>query len=171
MTIEYKTYQKMIMKRAWIWHHKMPWMELDDLIAEGNLCFCKSLETFDPDLSQFGTYLYNSLQMHFGNLRNIAMTQKAEKPATGDLSFCLAPGADPEQVTIFHQIIDRLTDDAKEICRTVFETPVDMLEMLREMQSVKVSRNGLQKYFVKKKGWRQGRIWEAFKEIQQALLI
>lgn len=165
MKIKFEDYEKLIISRAWTWQQKTKW-EIEDLIAEGNLVFCKILNDYDPKKSAFSTYLFNSLQMHYGNLVNTANCQKAPKQATEDSIFCESVNINPEQETMFRQIINDLPNDAKEVVRAIFETPMEIIEILGIK---KMTRNTLQKYFSQFRGWSQSRIWKAFSNIQQGL--
>jgi len=161
--VRYGNYRKLILSRAWAWQQKTGW-ELEDLEAEGNMIFCKAVQTYDPSKSSFGTYLYNSLQMHFGNLVNLSRCQKAEKKdMKTSCDNCFAY-EDIEQETIFREMINDLPEDAKEVVKAVFETPAEIIEALG---ITKITRNSLQLYFGKYKGWSQKRIFSTFKTIQQ----
>lgn len=171
--IEYKNYEKMIAQRAWKWKSRTG-QEIEDLIAEGNLVFCKCIRDYDKKQSAFGTFLYNSLQMHFGNIANTSRYQKTCKPyacvefdeAENNLalsSYTNSCAGNAEEITIFRQLLDNFSSDAKEVCKAVFETP---LEIISEMGVTRITKYALQKYFARK-GWQTKRIWDAFGEIQK----
>lgn len=165
--LEYKDYEKMIVQRAWKWKAKTG-QDIEDLIAEGNLVFCNCLQNYNHEKSAFGTFLYNSLQIHYGNLANTSRYQKTYNPHNS-VSFDeerLLPNfypGDAEEITIFRQLIESLSSDAKEVVKAVFETP---LEIISEMGVTKITKYALQKYFARK-GWKIKRIWTAFGEIQK----
>lgn len=176
MEIRYEDYESLIAARAWAWHKKIGWKwDIEDLIAEGNLVFCNSLTNYNPSKSSFCTYLYNSLQMHFGNIINTGLCQKAEPNFFYDLSEVdgednkkpvFSCANDPETETIFRQIIRDLPSDSKEVVQAIFETPVEIIEALGIK---KITKHAIFQYFTKFRGWPQNRVWKTFSQIQKAM--
>jgi DNA-directed RNA polymerase specialized sigma subunit len=161
----YGDYKNLILSRAWAWQQRTGW-ELEELEAEGNVVFCKAVQTYDPSKSSFSTYLYNALQMHFGNMVTLSRCQKAEKKEMKtDCDNCFAYG-DVQQEAIFREMINDLPEDAKEVVKAVFETPAEILDVLG---ITRVSKNALHQYFNRCRGWSQQRTYSAFKVIQQIL--
>jgi len=56
----FRKYQKMILGQAHALSNRYG-VEFDDIVSQGYLIFVKTLHTFDPKKSSFGTYLYNNL--------------------------------------------------------------------------------------------------------------
>jgi len=166
-TIQYSDYKNLIYKLAWKWAKKGGW-DVKELISEGNLVFCKILRTFDPSRSCFSTYLTISINGHFSNL-----TKGEWKPEIADVDpdQTLSPDASPDRVTALHEMLDQLGHDARILAECVLETPKDLIWMFsgRKRKGLRVSRNVLQQYFVRNKGWSFPRCRRAFKEVQVAL--
>lgn len=167
MMPKFEDYQRLIISRAWAWKSATGW-ELDDLIGEGNLCFCKILPLFDSEKATFSTFLYNSLQFHFQNIVNMANFRGRREPVYPyhDV-FYTHYEQSSEEISLFWEIIFDLPNDAKEVVKAIFETPYEIIEV---MEIERITKNVLFQYFTRFRGWKQKRVWKAYKEIDKRLL-
>lgn len=165
----YEDYQKMIANQAWKWASKSG-QDFEELIAEGNLIFMTSQENFDPQKSRFSTYLYKSLNQHFGNLIESFASQKRDSRmiADQDIGLVASDSVDPESYAIFRDILSSLSNDSKLIINSVLETPAELVAMMSRGKKTKMTKKVLTAYF-KKQGWGISRIWNAFSEIKQTI--
>jgi hypothetical protein len=168
--IIYERYRKLIFNRAWAWQLRTG-KDVEELVADGNLVFCKCLQNHDKEKSSFSTYLYNSLQMHFGNMVNISWSlRSARHLEQGDLEPDQCgefSTSSPQQEAIFRQIINNLSTDSKEVIKAIFETPLEIIEVFG---ITKVTKACLRDYFRQCRGWQFKRIKAAFAEIHKAIL-
>jgi len=169
MEAEYLKYQNMIAKKAWQWSNRTGW-DFEDVMAEGNLVFCQSMATYNPALSAFSTYLFNSLQMHYGNMYNKMKVQKRSGFLTDFDDLKSSDGFNPEQQIIFQDMLEKLNDDAKVIINAILDAPEDLIKTARKPNGkYKLSRSILATYFKDCRGWAVNRIWNAFADIQDVL--
>lgn len=75
------------------------------------------------------------------------------------------PGNAPtqEQALYFKEIMSELSEEAKEVCKMIFEAPHQFLA-----HAPKLSR-GVIKDQLRQRGWKWASIWRSFREIKQAL--
>lgn len=164
--IHYEDYRKLIASRAWSWSKKTGW-DFQELMAEGNLVYAKIITKFDLNKSCFGTYLYNGLQIHFGNLTRIKW-----KPEQVEIELDRISDFDnPEQKVAFNEMIGQLSIDARMLIECTLETPQDLIWMLggQRRKAIRITRFALMKYFRKKRGWSIPRYQKAVQIIQVAL--
>lgn len=164
--IDYEDYQRLITSRALVWSKRTGW-DFQELMSEGNLIYVRIIQKFDPTKSCFSTFLYNGLQIHFGNL-----TRMKWRPERVEIELDQIPSFNnnPERMAMFEELVRRLSKDAKILVECIFETPRDLIWMLRGRgKAVRITRHALLKYFCKKRGWSIPRYQKATKNIQMAL--
>lgn len=161
----YEDYIKLITFRAWSWSKRTGW-DFQELMAEGNLVYAKIISGFDSNKSCFGTYLYNGLQIHFGNL-----TRMKWRPERAEIELDQIPHFDnPEQKAALGEMIERLSKDARTLVECTLETPQDLIWMLGQHgKAVRITHFALLKYFRQKRGWSIPRYQSAVRTIQIAL--
>lgn len=190
MEHKYEDYEALIVHRARAW---MRWFEqsqtkrslwtLEDLIQEGAVIFCKCQNEYNPEKgAKFSTFLWNSLNIHFGNINKLCHTNTAYR--SGSL--------EPEQIerlqnsepaqdkyAEFAQSIERAglnekngtkrNMDVKKIIGLVLNNPDTFVEQLKASGCPRVTKRAIQKYVIENWGWNISRTWETFKTIRQAL--
>ena len=158
MTIDYKDYEKLIYKLAHRFHHTTG-IEFDELIGWGNLKFMECQKTYDPAMASFGTYLHWQLQGLFLDIarkQNKWIIQDNYEPKTN---------ITPEKYLFFKELLSELSSDAKEVCKIIFETPMDLINMIIDLDQPRgENKHQIQKY-LRKQGWTYNRIWDTFREI------
>ena len=96
----------------------------------------------------------------------MARLQKA-KPIMTETE--IPTNATAEELLFFKDILSELSEDAKMVCKVVFETPKDLLNMVINLNQPRgVNKRQIQKH-LRKRGWAFNRIWDTFKEISAAL--
>ena len=172
MKINYEDYEKLIYKLAHR-YYKTTGIEFDELVSCANLKFIECQKTFDPAMASFSTYLYWQIQGLY-----LEMSRKNNKWKIQAGKFYNSPiqeeqqgmtNVTPEEYVFFKEIIDKLSDDAKEVISIIFSTPGEMIDMIMNLDQPRgVNKHQIQKY-LRKKGWVFTRIWKTFKEISTAL--
>lgn len=165
---KYEDYQKLIYNLAHRFH-RTTGIEFDELVGTGNLKFIECQKNYDPLMATFSTYLHIQirglfLEMHRKNIQaNIFYNPMPEKEK-------LLEHSTPESLLIFKEILQRLSDDAKEVCKIIFSTPSDLISMIAiNKQTQAINKNVIQVYLRWRQGWEYSRITRAFKEISQSL--
>ena len=179
---EYKKYQNLIYQLA----HRFAAtteIEFEELVSCANLEFMKCRETYDPLMASFSTYLTIKVKGLFIELakkkyRRLSISVSTISSAMPDgqeiniLEMTMDAKENPEERYFFKEILQGLSQDAKEVVKIVFETPLDLFNLIisekKEYDIRKNSRNKIQIY-LREKGWTYCRIWRAFKEIKKAL--
>ena len=189
MEHKFEDYEALICHRARAW---MRWFEqtsakrslwtLEDLIQEGAVIFCKCRDEYNPQKgAKFSTFLWNSLNIHFGNIGKLCHTDKAYR--TDNL--------EPEQIERLHrdssscefveftQSMERAglegkngikrNRDIQKIIGLVLNNPDTFIVQLKESGCPRVTKRAIQKYVIEHWGWNISRTWETFKSIRQAL--
>jgi len=167
--IEYKNYEdyKNLIYKLAHRHHPYSNIELDELIGWGNLKFVECQKDYDPMLASFSTYLYIQLTGMF--------LEMARKQNSGPIRINTDNGpknnTNPEEYLLFKEILCQLPEDAKEVCNIIFETPMDLIKMVMELDQPRgVNKHQIQRY-LRQQGWSFGKIWQAFKEISTSLAL
>ena len=113
----YHCHKQMIESLAYKYWMENPIVDFNELLSESNYSFCLALQSFNPAISTFTTYLYIKISRRLSNL--IIKTQKrnekyisVEEGGKYELSF--------ERESHFHLMIEKLSDDAKFILNIIF---------------------------------------------------
>ena len=160
--IKYEDYQKLIQNLANRFHLTTG-IEKDELISEANLEFILCQQTYDPTKAKFSTYLTIKIR---GRFLNMARLQKA-KPIMTETE--IPTNATAEELLFFKDILSELSEDGKMVCKVIFETPKDLLDMVINLNQPRgINKHQIQKH-LRKEGWAFTRIWNTFKEISEVL--
>jgi len=158
MALDYEDYKNLIYKLA----HKFnssTGIEFDELVGWGNLKFVECQKNYDPTMASFGTYLHWQIQGLF-----LEISRKQNKWIIQD-DYEIQEPMNPEKYLFFKEIISGLSNDAKEVCSIIFETPMDLINMIMGLDQPRgVNRHQIQKY-LRKQGWSYCRISGTFQEI------
>ena len=185
MEINYNDYAGMIKSRALAWKFRAG-MELEDLIQEGGLVFCKCVMKYDPNRKAcFGTFLFNSLNIHFGNISNTQKYDTAYRKAEIDherlMNQLKDTNINPERDIMLSnsfavickgkitKIKDRTGIDVRRLLSLVLNNPDKFVEQLKASNSSRVTKKAIQKYVTKVWGWNISRTWMAFAAIRKTL--
>jgi RNA polymerase sigma factor (sigma-70 family) len=164
--INYEDYQKTIKKMAYKFLYTG--IEIEELISAGNEEFCKIQKTFDSSKSCFNTYLYIRLRGLFLDMKRKHIFKK-RKEGDSELSYGILYNQkqinNPERMCIFADIIRELPNDAKEIIKIIFNTPIELIEMIPKKQPRGISKDVL-KHYLYKRGWGWSRVFAAFDQIK-----
>lgn len=176
--IKYEDYQALILNRVRAWRLKLPGMEYDDLVGEGNLAFCQALKTYNPQKSKFSTYLWNTLQMHFGNLMTVQTVHRkdwhrASNAARRHDGFepCSLP--DQEARIVFLDGLRKsrkINGDEHALIGIVMSQPESFAQDLVASGNPRTTKRSLTRYMREQYGWGYGRAWRAFANLRAALI-
>ena len=155
-------YQDLIYKLAHRFE-KTSGLEFEDLVGWGNLKFVECQRNYDPMLSSFGTYLYIQVTGIF-----TAMSQKELRYQSykSESTEPVISNSNPEQETIFRDLLGRLSKDAKKVVKIIFETPIEIVDLFPKE---KVNSQFRIHIYLRQQGWEWLRIMNAFEEIQESL--
>lgn len=148
-------YIDLIRKIAWSFHNSTG-MEWDELMSEASLAYMEALQSYDPTKATLSTWVYICV-------RNRLRSFVAQRPDLIELPEGPYTAACPHTSLEFKELVMSLSEDAKIICRTIFEFPKEFLQL-----PPKLTRGNLFRA-LRKEGWKAPRIWKSFHEIRQAL--
>lgn len=127
----YENYKKLIMQRAWSFH-RTTGLDLKDLIAEGNLCFCRAQRGYRPKSgTQFSTYLYACLN------KGLIDFAKQQNKHTKDTVYLedkelqdkyLACNKTMHENNFFH-LLSSLSKEAYYVTEIIFDSPKELLTL------------------------------------------
>lgn len=160
----YQKYKNLLASRAWHWHRCNPHIEFEDLLGEAGLAFCICQTKFDPERgTKFSTFLHHCVNnaLHLYVMRNVSRFAD---------EVDLLPDRDPssEALLQFKQWASGLSAEAQFICRCIWETPAELVEMAMGSSNPKNTRRILAKY-LRERGWKWRSIFNAFTEIKEGL--
>ena len=166
----YPKYQKCIHKLVWKCV-KRSRFSFDELLSEANLGFIKAVDTYDESKACFHTHLYTTVNGALQNYCNQIDRFNAFYPHINLTIVSKTPN--PEQEYSFKNLIESLSKEAREVVETVFNTPSEMIELIKTMSSnrqghVHLRRSNLKQYF-RNKGWSHKLINLVFLEIKSIL--
>jgi len=160
----------LIYKIAWLHVKNYPGFEFDDLVSEACIAYLESMRHYDPRRGKKSTFLWHVVQNRLNTIiRNeIAKTRK-ECIYIDELREIVDDSSNPEQRLLANEcwgeMINNFSPEAKTICDIVFKEtriylPVDKPKhcrgvIVRELRS---------------RGWSWGCIWNAMREIKEAVL-
>ena len=159
MEIKYEDYQKMIYNLAHRFH-RTTGIELDELIGCGNLKFMDCQNNYDPMLASFSTYLTIQIK---GMFLEMARKRSNYPYFVPEVEIVNEPIA--EETLFFKEIISELSDDAKEVISIVFNTPLELVAMVLDLDQPRGLNKSQISKFLRKQGWPFCKIEQTFKEI------
>jgi len=173
---KYEDHQKLIHCLAYRFHHTTG-IEANELISCGNLEFMECQKNYNPAKgTKFSTYLYTKLQGLF--LEMGRKKETAPKIISIENDYWGKPLSEtspfmneitPEDNCLFKEIVLGLPEDAKEVVKIVFNTPIDLMKMLPKKQPRGINKTQTQKYLRQQYGWSFSRIQKAFTAIKKGL--
>ncbi len=161
---DYENYKRLIFKLAGT-YSQITGIEFDELVSAGNEKFVTCQKTYDPSKAKFSTYLTWELRGLFREMQRKQNRYQAN--IVQDLELSNSPVQ--EELVFFMDILEGLSSDAKDIIKIVFDTPMDLVEMLPKKQPRGISKHQIQKH-LRQQGWPFSRIWKSFKEITESLI-
>lgn len=164
MPINYEDYKRLIFKLAGT-YSQITGIEFEELVSAGNEKFVTCQKTYDPSRAKFSTYLTWELRGLFREMQRKQNRYVASNVT--DLELSNSPIQ--EELVFFIDILKKLSSDAKEVVKIVFDTPMDLIEMLPKKQPRGMNRHQIQKH-LRRKGWSFSRIWKSFEEITKNLI-
>ena len=165
MEIEYEKYKRLIYKRAWIWARKTG-MDVEELIAEGNLVFAIKVKEYDEEKSCFSTFLYRSLELHFLNLFNYQKTRRHN--AVDGVEFLPAKNNTGDNVILMDFLEKKSSESAKKILILALNPPPDFIDCVKKRNGGRVNKASIQDYW-RAKGGSISECWRAFAELKETL--
>ena len=179
---DYKEYENTIISSAEVFSKTNDY-NYDDLLSEGNLAFIYAVDSFKyyPNVS-FRTYLFKTLKLRLFTLVNKIdpfVDGRSRSYSGGfevimyDDSFNSSYSVNPEEYSVFKESIDSLGLEAKEVIEVLFNTPDELVELIRKVTSnrqgkVHLYRKTLTR-FLRGLGWKPSRIENAYGEIANML--
>lgn len=160
----YAKFEKEIQKLVWKYVNKSRF-NFDELLSEANMAFLHAVDTFDRDKSCFHTHLHITVN---GRLRNYIKkpgdnNQELDEKLSSNL-------ANPEQEFTFNSMLESFSKEALEVVQTVLNTPIEMVELVKNMTSNRQGKMHLYRStvtrFFRDKGWSGKQINSAYSEIR-----
>lgn len=158
-TIDYADYEKMIYNLAHRFN-RTTGIELDELIALGNMKFVDCQKNYDPMLAAYSTYLTIQIKGMFLEMSRKRNNYPIHIP---DVEIANKPIA--EEMLFFKEILRELSDDAKVVIDIVFNTPRELVAMVLDLDQPRGLNKSQISKFLRKQGWPFCKIDETFKEI------
>jgi len=155
-------------------------IECNELISAGNEKFliCQKIyksnkkgKQIRMDKIKFSTYLtwqLKGLFLEMGRKKRLQATIII--PITAEYDRMPCNKANQEDLMFFVDLLKELSTDATEVCKIVFETPSDLIDMLPKKQPRGLNRYQIQNH-LRRYGWTFPRIWKAFREITKGLKL
>lgn len=128
----------------------------DFLIAEGNTIFINAHEDFNPQLSNFNTWLTLKLDQQLSIICQKELNYK-NIPIDIGYSSC----SNPLKSTQLNIMVESLSKESKEIIYMIFDPSNDFKNFFRQLH---VCKDTL-KFYLKSRGWKYNIIEKCFKEI------
>ena len=124
MTAHYTQYQKLILSRAHSFA-RTTGHDLDDLIGQGNLIYCKARRTYNPGHAKFSTFLYSRLTE---GLHRYTLRQDRHRHPFLELEEGTAAIAPPQlRRHLFAHHLAQLSKEAQAVVRVVLNSPLELL--------------------------------------------
>ncbi len=157
LKFKYPDYQNTIRKLAYRFSQRSN-IPFDEFISAGNEEFIRIQKTHDSSLACFNTYLYMKVR---GLFLNIIKRRKPICVIDENISTSITPYV----LYSFATTIKELPNDAKEVIKIAFETPIELIQMMPKKQPRGINKT-LIKNYLRKNGWVLPRIFKAFKDIE-----
>lgn len=173
--MNFEKYLPMIKSRAAAWH-KMTGIDIKEFESLGGYLFARiqAENSYNPDKSSFSTYFYQTLNGNFQQYAKTVKKMNSMETSIENHDFISEHSdcCNAENLLIFQEIIDGLSNDAKEVCRIIFESPNDLIDMILNRDGHKrISKRTLEIYFHEVKKWTINRFRDSVLEIKQTLQI
>lgn len=170
--IRAEDYLDAMRKIAWSFH-RTTGLPFEDLLSATYECFVRATKSYNPEKSQFTTYLHIACRNNLINYCHSAyqMTEHNRAPNTPFLweaSHLLSEQVDyrdPEKICIMRETLRTLPEEAKMIAKMVLESPSDFLAC---GDRPKLAR-GAVKDKLREMGWSWSKIWQGFKDLKYVL--
>ncbi len=147
----YLNYKNLIYKIAWQKKKKNPLIEIDDLISEGNIIYCKCLKNYNNLNVKFSTYLYSCLNH---GLKNFIKEER---------KFLKVSDIENNNIKYFQDFsFFELSENSKLILDELQNTPLTKTNTIRKMN--------LKKHIRKKFNLKHIEISNSFAEIKECLI-
>jgi len=156
---------KLILKIAWSFH-KTTGIDVNELLNEACLGYMESLKTHDPAKGKRSTWAVAIMKNRL--VTYLSTTQRYNKrfPSLEADQLEGIKGNQPpaDESLIFKEALQKMTPDSQNICKLIFTSPIDFLEV----GPPKLIRGELYR-LLRKQGWSWPKIWFCFNEIKQIL--
>lgn len=145
-------------------------LDYDDIVSEGNLAYVNAVNTHDPSRGPFKTHLRTCIENSAKNYIANVNYQKREMPRVSikeDMSSGQSP--DPLSTLIFKEVIENLSDEAREVVDIVLDCPSDLVAIMKQKQSgaCRINKTGLVP-LLRSRGWGFNTIGQVFNELKTA---
>lgn len=134
-----------------------------EAVSIANEAYVTALHTYDPTKGEFSTHLYYALKGAF---------RTRYEPQFVELDMCEPVTTNsPLSQLLFNEMISTLSTEAQEVVNTVLNTPIELIELTREVccTNYHITKNMLRKYLYKHLGWSHPKIDQIINEIKQVL--
>jgi DNA-directed RNA polymerase sigma subunit (sigma70/sigma32) len=165
----YLDYKPMVIRTAKLFNRKTG-IDLEELISEGNVEFCKALKEWDSKKGSFSTFLWIKLDRHLNNFCKSRMFNGRNKIIPVDDINLIARMdkhliiEDVANSYMFKDKINKLSKEARLIISMILNPPKEMEEDIQ-----KHPLSFLSEYLRKELGWTWSMIRCSFKEIRECL--
>lgn len=145
-------------------------MDLDELIAEASLAFVEACLKWNPQKAPLSSFSVLRMTNHLtdwldGERERKRHEQKLpegedendEDPIPSTLHLLVTP----ERLVDFKQRLNMASCDGKEVCKIIFESPGEFMDMAKSRKA-----KGWLKKALRAIGWSWPRIWRAFREVE-----
>ena len=140
-------YENILLRLAWSFSRSTG-KELEELIGEASLAYCKALKSFQPDKkSCLSTWIYTCVKNHL-----ISWTKKQPFSLGGGIDFEI-PTNETQNRLEFLSGLSIMSKDAQNICQMIFDSPT-------KPQKVEITKT------LRENKWSWKRIWAGMKEIK-----
>ncbi|MDD5006885.1 MAG: sigma factor [Syntrophorhabdaceae bacterium] len=161
--LDYKRYEGIVKSLAELLAQKDN--ELSDLIGEGALAYVEARKSYDRERGEFSTHLWWKA---LGRMKSYQRKGRINPHIDADIPAMFFGSHQPEQEARvgFKQFLESLSAEAFEVVKTIFEAPAELYEYTTQKG---LRPKALARFFVKERGWKFEKVWEANKEIADKL--
>ncbi|HSH52440.1 MAG TPA: sigma factor [Bacteroidales bacterium] len=153
----------LIRKVAWSFV-KTTGLEFDELFSEASLAYVQAEAKYNPDKSQFSTFIYQSMKNHLCSYcKKEYQENHAEMPEEYEP---VSHYASTENTVFFKESISNLSEEGRIICNMIFESPEEYLSLNKPKIAKGYLKNKLREI-----GWTWEKIWNGFSEVKKVLRV
>ena len=136
---------------------KIPGVSFDELISEANFCWLKAYQSYDSDLGDFNTWIYEKI---FRGLQELQRQKFKEYERRKKIIWEKQP--ERKQEYTLEKVFRDVGEDAQAMIKDLLEAPKDLQRAVTEIGGYKK----LSRHF----GWTLSKVRETVAEIYEALL-
>mgnify|MGYP001567607449 FL=1 len=135
--------------------------DFDELFSEAVQAYMTAKQTYEPGKVKFSTWFYHCAQQRLTSIDNKVRKESALRLTPENIENIPYQSCDELQRWSFLEELHQLGHDAKTVCKLVFNSPREYLELMPKMARGKIYRK------LRRKGWAWKRIWDAIREVKE----